>query len=252
LIAHAPTLRASYWHFSEHAQTDHPTMADNLNVLMSLGLLSEAQEQASLTHVGDFGRSTFYVSTEYDDALSQGLFLRSDGQPRPLNEYEQIGRKALELLLQANSEDEFRLRALQNDAIWQQVKETGGTVGNLAQIFPDLNPDSQIPIISGDYALIEWWASTMAGMAESLSAAKRFFSQDPAPATGSPAFAKFQADLWHQMADVASNTHDRFSDPWGLLAMDLASGQQSVASARIVSPGLTLTAERTKKLASAL
>ena len=85
----------------------------------------------------------------------------------------------------------------------------------------------------------------MANMGKSLSAAKRFFSQTPPPAPDSPAFKKLQADLWHQMADVASKTHDRFSDPWGLLAMDLASGQKSVASARIVSCGLTMKVERT-------
>ena len=128
--------------------------------------------------------------------------------------------------------------------IWPQVRSTGGTLGNLAELFPDLNPQSQIPIISLDYVLIEWWAKTMAGMGESLSAAKRFFSQTPPPASDSPAFKKVQADLWHQMADVARKTHDRFSDPWGLLAMDLASGQKSAASARIVSAGLTLRVER--------
>jgi len=245
LIAHAPTLKVSYWHFDEHAKTDHPTMADNLNVLTSLGLISAAQAQQNLPGAGSFGRSTFYLTTDYDDTLSQALFLRSDGTPRALEEYEQIGRKALQLLIPAGGEDGFRLRPLQNEAIWQQVKETGGTPGNLASLFPDLRPDSQIPIIAGDYVVIEWWATTMASMARSLGAAKRFFSQDPPPATGSPAVEKVQADLWHQMGDVAGKTHDRFSEPWGLLAMDLASGQKSQASAQIVSAGFTLRVERT-------
>jgi hypothetical protein len=89
----------------------------------------------------------------------------------------------------------------------------------------------------------------MACMSQSLSSAKQVFSQDSAPATVSPAFKKAQADLWLQMSNVATNTHDRLSDPWGLLAMDLASDQQSVASAQIISPGLTLRVERTRKLA---
>ena len=162
LIAHPPSLKASYWHFAEFAQTDHPTMAANLNVLWSMGLVSAAQGQQSLAQVRDFGHSTFYVDTEYNDALSQGLFLGSDGQPRGLDEYEGIGRNALELLIQPGGEDAFRLRPLQNEAVWQQVKATGGTAVNLAQIFPDLSPDLQIPIIAGDFVLIEWWATTMA------------------------------------------------------------------------------------------
>ena len=136
LIAHTPSLKASYWHFDEFAQTDHPTMAANLNVLCSMGMISGAQEQQSLTHVGDFGRSTFHLSTDYDDALSQALFLQHDGTPRALDEYEQIGRKALQLLVQPGGEDAYRLGPLQNDDIWQQVKDTGGTAVNLAQIFP--------------------------------------------------------------------------------------------------------------------
>jgi hypothetical protein len=136
------------------------------------------------------------------------------------------------------------LRILEGDAVWQQVKGTGGTLTNLAQLFPDLRPDSQIPIIAGDYVLIEWWGSTMSDLAETLSGARRFFAQTPPLASDSPAFQKAQADLWHSMAKVASNTHDRFTDPWGLIAMDRASGQRSLASARIVSPGLTLSVAR--------
>jgi hypothetical protein len=246
LIAHPPSLKVSYWHFAEHAQTDHATMAEALHVLRGMGLISAAQEQDSLTQTGNLGRSTFYLNTDYDDALSQSLFLSANGQPRPPEEYEQIGRNALQLLIQPGSEDAYRLRALQDDAIWQRVKATGGTAVNLAQVFPDLRPDLQIPIIAGDYVLIEWWATTMAHMAQSLSSAKRSFSQQPPIARDSPAFKSVQTDLWHQMAEVASNTHDRFSDPWGLLAMDLASGQQAVASARIVSSGLSLSVERAK------
>ena len=244
LIAHAPSLKVSYWHFAEHAHTDHPTMAANLNVLSSLGLISADQKQQGLALAGNFGRSTFYLSTDYDDGVSQSLFLDSAGQPRQLIEYESIGREALKALILRGSDGEFRLQSL-NDQVWPKMKETGGTLGNLAELFPQLNPKSQIPVISSDYALIEWWATTMARMAQSLSAAKRFFSQSPPPATSSPASQKMQSDLWHQMADVAKNTHDSFSDPWGVLAMDLASGQKSAASAQIVSAGLTLRVERT-------
>jgi hypothetical protein len=244
LISHAPALKVSYWHFAEHARTDHPTMAANLNVLSNLGLISAAQKQQSLALAGDFGRSTFYLNTDYDDALSQSLFLDGGGQPRQLGDYERIGRDALKALILPGSDGKFRQRAL-NDEVWPKMKEAGGTPANVAELFPELDPHSQIPVIAGDYALIEWWATTMARIAESLSAAKRFFSQSPPPATSSPASQKMQSDLWHQMADVARNTHDSFSDPWGVLAMDLASGQKSAASAQIVSTGLTLRVERT-------
>ena len=244
LIAHDPSLKASYWHFAAHARTNRQTMAAYLDALQALGLVPEAQKEQNLSNLSDFGRSSCFISTDYDDALSQSLFLQTDGQPRGIEEYEQIGRQALRQLLHADEGEGYRLRSLENDALWQQVKATGGTVANLAPLFPDLEPDAQLPVISGDYLLIEWWATTMSRLAVTLSGAMRFFAQKPAPASNSPAFQKAQADLWHRMADVASNTHDRFSDPWGLVAMDLASGQRSEAGARIVSPGLTFNVAR--------
>jgi len=57
LVAHAPSLKVSYWHFAEHGNTDHSTMAANLNVLRSMELISAAQVQQDLTPPGDFGRS---------------------------------------------------------------------------------------------------------------------------------------------------------------------------------------------------
>ncbi len=244
LIAHGPTLKASYWHFASHAKTDLQTMGAYLDALLALGLISEADKETRLSNLTDFGSSTCYIGTDYDDTLCQGVYLWVDGQPRGIDEFEQIGRQALRELLHADGDDGFRLRSLENDAVWQQVKDTGGTATNLAMVFPDLRPDSQIPIIAGDYLLIEWWANTMSKLAVTLSAARRFFAQDPPPATNSPAFKQAQNDLWHRMAEVASNTHDRFGDPWGLIAMDLASGRRSQASARIVSPHLTLRVVR--------
>lgn len=251
LIAHTPSLKASYWHFDEHPKTDRATMAADLNALLCMGLISAAQQDQGLAHAGDFGRSTFYLGTDYDDAVSESLFLQAGGQPRGRDEYERIGRQALQLLLRVDSGNDFRLQPLQDDATWARVKETGGTVVNLAQVLPDLDGDSQIPIVAGDYVLIAWWATTMSRMAQSLAAARKFFSQTPPASADSADFKKVQADLWHQMASVVSNTHDRFSDPWGLLAMDLASGQQCEATARIVSAGLALSAERNHKLTAA-
>jgi hypothetical protein len=244
LIAHAPSLKASYWHFAMHAKTNRNAMSAYLDALQALGLISEAQKAVRLSDLSDFGRSTFYLSTDYDDSLCQSLYLRPDDQPRKIEEYEQIGRQALRQLLHPGDEDGYRLRSLENDALWQQVKATGGTLANLAPLFPDLQPDTQLPIVAGDYLLIEWWATTMSRLAVTLSAAKHFFAQKPAPASNSPAFQKAQADLWHRMADVASKTHDRFADPWGVVAMDLASGQRSMASAQIISAGLTLRVSR--------
>lgn len=248
LIAHPPSVRASYWHFASHAQTDRQAMADNLNVVEALGLIPNARKQECLANVNDFGGTTFYINTDYDDALTERLFLQSGGQPRGVEEYEEIGRNALKLLLQDNPDNAYRLRPLTNDSIWKQVAVTGGTHVNLAALFPDLSTNVQIPVLAGDYVLIAWWATTMSRMAKSLATARRFFGQDPPPSPQSAGFAKMQSDLWNEMAEVTANTQDRFAEPWGLLAMDIASGQQSAASAQITSPRLSLKVDRQVKV----
>ncbi len=53
-------------------------MAGNLDVLEKLGLITEAQKKDSLSGVVDFGRSTFFLNADYDDALTQRLFLRPE------------------------------------------------------------------------------------------------------------------------------------------------------------------------------
>jgi hypothetical protein len=247
LIAQPPSVKAAYWHFAAQAKTGRGTMADDLNVLVALGLISAARKQVCLGDFNDFGNSSFYVNTDYDDALAESLFLRSGGQPRGADEYEALGRQALKLLLQDNADAAYRLPPLSDDAIWVKVKETGGTLVNLAAALPGLTQNVQIPVIAGDYVLIAWWATTMARMSKSLASARRFFAQDPPPSPQSPEFAKTQNDLWNEMAEVTANTQDRFAEPWGLLAMDLASGQQSAANARITSPHLSLMVERQLK-----
>lgn len=243
LAVQAATLKTSYWHFALQAKTEPLTMAGNLDVLEKLALISDAQKRDSLSGVADYGRTTFYLNADYDEALMQSLFFHPDGRPRQVEEYELIGRNALRLLLHPG-DDDYRLQALANDSTWKQVKETGGTLVNLHTLFPNLSFSAEIPIIAGDFVLIEWWATTMVEMAASLAAVQRLLSQDPAPSPNSPEFKKVQGDLWHEMGEVAKYTHDRFAEPWGFLAMDLASGQQAKVRAQITSPRLALILER--------
>jgi len=114
----------------------------------------------------------------------------------------------------------------------------------LHSLFPDLRADLQIPVIAGDYVLIEWWATAMAEMAQTLARVRPLLAQTPPPDMNGDAFKKVQAELWEKMSVVGKNTHDRFAEPWGLLAMDLASGQRSHADVQITSPRLALLLER--------
>jgi hypothetical protein len=55
---------------------------------------------------------------------------------------------------------------------------------------------------------------------------------------------RLRRNLDDKLASVAANTHDHFAEPWGLVVLDLASGQRSTVSFRITSAKLSLVASR--------
>jgi hypothetical protein len=54
--------------------------------------------------------------------------------------------------------------------------------------------------------------------------------------------------LGSKLKDVASKTKSEFGDPWGLVAMDQASGQRATAAARLNSSTLAILRERNAPL----
>ena len=53
------------------------------------------------------------------------MFLTSAGQARAVDEYESIGRTALQLLVPSNGIDAYRLRPAAVDSFWKQMKDLG-------------------------------------------------------------------------------------------------------------------------------
>ena len=101
-----------------------------------------------------------------------------------------------------------------------------------------------IPVITSDYVAIRWWSSAMHEVGDALAQLLAFMQQgSPVNATG-PEFTRLRRNLDDKLASVAANTHDHFAEPWGLVVMDLASGQQSNIGFRISCPKLGFVASR--------
>ncbi len=241
LVARAPQLKSSYWYFELHAKTNQQTMKDKLDVAQALGLMSEQEKQDMLRGIDDFGRSTFYAETNYDDDLTTALFLDQAGQPRTEDDYELKGRDALQLLVQQGDPDDYRRRPALDHRLWKQMKDGGPF--NFRPLFPDLTPQ-QVDVIASDYVVIVWWAQAMRGMGEKLAQVHNFFAQNPNPNPADEAFKKLRNQLADHMASVAKTTKKQFADPWGLVAMDLASGSKSEARVRVTAPRLAFQLER--------
>ncbi len=239
-IAMTPAeLKSSHAYFELHARTNRQTLKDNLDVGQALGLLSADAKESRLAQISDFGRSVFLAETKYDDATARSLFLK-EGKARSQAEFEHLGRQALGLLIQAGDPFEYRRLILQEDS-WEKMKKTGQP--GFKYLFPGLD-SVQIGTLSGDYTLITWWAKTMREAGEALEEMDELFSSDSGPAPGSDEFESRREKLAKKLKSVAEKTKERFGEPWGLVTMDLASGQSAEAEIRVSSPIMALQAKR--------
>ena len=98
LVTQPPELKIAHSYFELHTRTDQTAMKNNLDVFEALGLMQQAEKEKILSLAQEFGRTTLYTETAYDDELVKALFLNND-QPRSKTEYELAGRKALALLV---------------------------------------------------------------------------------------------------------------------------------------------------------
>ena len=152
-------------------------MKNNLEVFEALGLMSSAEKNAILATATQFGRTTLYSETAYDDALVDRLFL-NNGKARPQADYERAGRKALALLVQSGEVAQERRLPATDDQLWKQMTDVGqpnfSAIAKLAQL-----PITTLGAIRSDYTVIMWWARSMREMGEALAEVREFIAKNP-------------------------------------------------------------------------
>jgi len=212
---------------------DHDASRDDLRrhaaIAQALGL-TPAELPAA---VSKFGKTSVVAEASYDDALSRGLFLDADGQPRPRADYEAAGLRGVAMLVLPDGDDAFRrIPALQPE-IWSRMKDLGPN--ELRQIFPN---QLQAAVVSADYLAIQWWADTMTATGEILS---RMAARGADP--HDPRFQQLRQELADHLREVAARAHEQFGQPWGLVSMFQLS-RKSAAEVQITSPRFVYTASR--------
>jgi hypothetical protein len=235
-----PALRCSHDFFDLQNATGRDQMQRDLGVGAALGLFSG--EDATLpAGVGDFGRTMIHARTDYDSGLAAALFLDPTGAPVPEPFYENMGRAAVQLLVNEGDDDAVRRGPAIDDDLWGRLKAQGQP--GFAQLFPGV-PAPLVGAITADYTAIMWWAGAMAGAGQRLAAMGKWLGQHPAAAPDDPEFQSLRQDLAAHLKQVASTTSEQFGEPWGLIAMDEASGRRAGASILIVGPQLVRTKQR--------
>jgi hypothetical protein len=178
---------------------------------------------------GSFGRTTVHLEADYDDAASLALFLNDAGQPRPVEEYETAGRRALRLLIPSDGDDAFRLKPTLDDALWARMKDLGPA--NFNQLFPS----PQANVIVSDYLTIRWWADAMQVAATIIQQILR---------PGAANSDALRQDLARHLKEVASKAREQFGTPWGLVAMYRVSDARAIAAGSITGPRYVFASER--------
>ena len=235
------------WAFELRNSTSFTQIQGYLNIATSLGLMSAADAQGKLEVLGsraphqEFGRSIFLAESGYDDAVFHTLFFDDLGHERPRAYYEKIGREAMAATLPpGDPTDRARLLPLTNDKVWQAM--SGGQTTFPVVLAPYRFNNVEIADIIGDYSIIMWWSSAMHSMSESLANLLAFLKSDAA--RDSTKLAALREDLNRRVRAVTQQTHDRFSEPWGLVAMDMASGRRSQTNVTVASPRFNLSMSR--------
>jgi hypothetical protein len=240
VVSQPPALRSSHTYFELHDHTNHEAMRDELDTAVGLGLMTRAQQDSCIQGIDEFGRTLSYAESTYDNMLANALFLNGD-TPRSIDEYEQAGRGALQMIIHDGDQDDYRLRPAREDPLWTKMKSAGQF--NFKPLFPLLR-EQQVAVIAYDYTLIMWWATAMRGTSEKLAAMQELLKNTPHMDVENNDFKELHVDLAEHLKSVAANTKTDFGRPWGLIAMSLVLGNQENARMSIIGPVLSIAEQR--------
>jgi len=236
-----PVLTCSHDFFDLDNDTSLDGMVHELRVGSALGIFSGG-DAAPPAGIDDFGRTMIHASTAYASSLAETLFLDPAGEPIPQGFYEQAGRAAIQLLVAEGDADAGRRKPAIDDDLWSQMKDQGQP--GFALLFPNESAPL-LGAITADYSAIVWWADAMACAGQRLSAIRKWFADHPTARQDDPEFQSLRKDLASHLKAVAATTSEQFGEPWGLVAMDQASGRKAAATILITGPKLVFTKERT-------
>jgi hypothetical protein len=181
------------------------------------------------------------LNASYNDPVSKSLFTDVNGQIRTEADYQRVGRFALASLLPAgNPMNDARRLPLTNYQTWAAMLQAGQP-NNFGGLFSQNNFNAnRLADITEDFTVIVWWAESMHNMAQALANVLTFLAQHPQSDPQDNTFKQLRAKLDQTMASVAKNNKDEFAEPWGFVAMDLASGQRSAKTLELICPRVSL------------
>ncbi len=233
-----PSFSSNHTFFEIRDQTTSQNMQEALDVARALGVLSQQEETSRLQKANTFGRTTFYAATKYSSDQIRPAFL-DGGNPRPVEDYETLGRRALGILLSGAAGQDFRKRVADTGpsgtALWQKMK----SIGNVQQFGPLFEislseTDPRVAAVGSDYIVITSWAAAMHEAGKVLKEVEDILAI-PGVQIGDTKLTQARDHLKKRLADVVSHSQEHFGAPLGLLTVYFAAGKS--ATTRVIITG---------------
>jgi hypothetical protein len=240
-------IEQTFFFLDRHA--NHQRISDYLDAFTALKLLDRTGADKALGREDDFGKASLLLETAFDDEASRRVFSVPAGRPARAA-YEKIGREALRALVKKGDPDDYRLKPLEDDPLWQAMKDAGQAQFRFVLPAPITGGNEsrqaiRVGVVTADYSVIVWWAGAMAVAAEGLASMREFLrGRDPIGLDTDPEFQRRRRAVEESVVKAVRSNQSTFDDPWGLVALFLAAAGAATARARLVSPKLTLDLPR--------
>lgn len=248
-IIESVDVTSAHTYFELHHKTTKQAMKDNLEALGAVGLIDAAGKQARLGVAERFGRSALLIEAVYDDRACERLFFDENGNPREPEHYEQAGRQALAALVAEDDPDAKRRIPAVDDALWADLKNRGSRDAILQRLRERLGDDTPLPLLSAidsDFAFIAaFWSKALHKTAKKLAEVRKFLANNRGAGPDDNRFQKLRKELAKHLAQVASDTKERFGDPLGLVALYYATGRSAAVAAKLSCPLFSLALPET-------
>lgn len=233
----------SFFFFDKAANRQR--VSDYLDAVAAVGLLDAAATGEYLVGDDDFGKASLLLETTFDQAACERVF-GVPGPPPDRDFYEDIGRRALAALVKPSDPDAYRRLPMIDAALWRRMRD-GGQAQFRTILPPPITGGGEnqqalrVGVVAADYSVIVWWAKAMALAASRLADMLGFLKGRAAIGLDQDAaFGRRRADLSDAIAKAIGENTSTFDDPWGVVALFMASAGQAEVAVTLVSPKLTL------------
>ena len=222
--AHIQDFKATQTYFRYQDKMSRSDMRQQVALGKALKLIADGSWDTILAANTLFRHARVSAGATYDAAAAMKLFFKDPVRQTPWfhQELEKIGRQVMAALIDPiEPTGPARIRALQNDAIWAAMDDTGnvnafGRINGLQKFSPN-----ELSDVGVDWVDITWWADAMTKVAPRLSdvltALKSSTARDPAT---DPNFMKKRADLAAVIGQVTRHSRAAFAGGWGIAVMD--------------------------------